>query len=112
MVLMASLFGLAYHCQNNDFKILKIVLNSIFNNNTRPRFEAKVYTLGTDLWRRIEFSVESVPNLGSILDIQYEPFLLFNGALHFMTYFCRTSSSPTCGVQGIIGSKCFWSYCR
>ena len=78
--------GLAYHCQNNDFKILKIVLNSIFNNNTRPRFEAKVYTLGTDLWRRIEFSVESVPNLGSILDIQYVPFLFFNGALHFMAY--------------------------
>ncbi|KAL0006947.1 hypothetical protein SO802_008449 [Lithocarpus litseifolius] len=31
-------------------------------------FEAKVYTLGADLWKRIEFLVESVPNLGSIVD--------------------------------------------
>ncbi|XP_050245406.1 F-box/kelch-repeat protein At3g23880-like [Quercus robur] len=73
--------GLAYHCQNNDFKILKIVCN-----NKGPRFEAKVYALSTDLWRRIEFSVESIPNLGSILDIQYEPFLFFNGALYSMAY--------------------------
>ena len=73
--------GLAYHFQNNDFKILKIVCN-----NKGPRFEAKVYALSMDLWRRIEFSVESIPNLGSILDIQYEPFLFFNGALHFMAY--------------------------
>ena len=73
--------GLAYHFQNNDFKILKIVCN-----NKGPRFEAKVYALSTDLWRMIEFSVELIPNLGSILDIQYEPFLFFNGDLHFMAY--------------------------
>ena len=30
--------------------------------------------------------MELIPNLGSILDIQYEPFLFFNGALHFMAY--------------------------
>ena len=56
--------GLAYHFQNNDFKILKIVCN-----NKGPQFEAKVYALSTDLWRMIEFSVELIPNLGSILDI-------------------------------------------
>ena len=56
--------GLAYHFQNNDFKILKIVCN-----NKGSRFEANVYALSTDLWRMIEFSVELIPNLGSILDI-------------------------------------------
>ncbi|KAL4607529.1 hypothetical protein ACB092_09G181500 [Castanea dentata] len=83
---MDSSLGLAYHCQNNDFKILKIVQNSIFCINKGPLFEAEVYTLSTDLWRRIEFSVEPIPNLGSISEIQYEPFLFFNGALHFMAH--------------------------
>lgn len=78
--------GLAYHSKNNDFKILKIAFHPTLVYNKRPLFEAKVYTLSTDLWRRVEFSVESVPNFRYIHEIQHEPFLFCNGALHFMTY--------------------------
>ena len=73
-------YGFGYHSQNNDFKILRIVVK------VPPVAEAEVYTLSTDSWRRVVISLESEPNIGYIdfIDVPVvSPFLLFvNGALH------------------------------
>ena len=66
--------GLAYHSQNNDFKILRI------HRSNRRLFEAEVYTLSTDSWRKVVISVDSFS--GSIHRISELPCLFFNGALH------------------------------
>ena len=68
--------GLAYHSQNNDFKILRIPC--VRGSNTP---HAEVYTLSTDSWRRIVIS------LGSIDYIDPLPCLFFNGALHSKAWF-------------------------
>ena len=70
--------GIAYHSQNNDFKILKLCSHS---QKVQP-VEAEVYTLSTDSWRRVVMSVESEHNIGSIDYIDISPCLFFNGALH------------------------------
>ena len=72
--------GFAYHSQNNDFKILRILC---FQGS---KAEAEVYTLSSDLCRRVVISLESEPNIGSIVGIVKSPFLFFNGALHSIAY--------------------------
>jgi F-box interacting protein len=62
--------GLAYHSQNNDFKILKM---SCFLESNTPH--AEVYTLSTDSWRRVVISLGSIDFLSSSF---------CNGALHFI----------------------------
>jgi F-box interacting protein len=69
--------GLAYHSQNNDFKILRIVCARGYN---APPAEAEVYTLSTDSWRRFVIS------LGSIDYISISSGLFFNGALHYIAW--------------------------
>ena len=64
--------GFAYHSQNNDYKILRIL---IFYNK---RAEAEVYTLSTDSWRKVQFEL----NIGSIDEIVESYCFFFNGALH------------------------------
>jgi F-box interacting protein len=72
--------GLAYHSQNNDYKILRIVCyKQRFVLKPLPLFEAEVYTLSTDSWRKVWIE----PNIGSIA----WPCLFFNGALHSIAYF-------------------------
>jgi F-box interacting protein len=72
--------GLAYHSQNNDFKILRLVC---YGEN-EPTVEAEVYTLSTDSWRKV---VLSEPDIGSIEEMLQSPFLFFNGALHNLAYY-------------------------
>jgi F-box interacting protein len=64
--------GFAYHSQNSDYKILRIL---IFYNK---RAEAEVYTLSTDSWRKVQFEL----NIGSIVEIVESYCFFFNGALH------------------------------
>uniref|UniRef100_A0A2N9ECY2 F-box associated beta-propeller type 1 domain-containing protein n=1 Tax=Fagus sylvatica TaxID=28930 RepID=A0A2N9ECY2_FAGSY len=73
-------YGLGYHSQNNDFKIVRIV---VLESKVPPVAEAEVYTLSTDSWRRVVISLESEPNIGYIdfIDV-LSPGLFFNGALH------------------------------
>ncbi|KAK4580962.1 hypothetical protein RGQ29_024567 [Quercus rubra] len=65
-------FGLAYHYQNNDYKILKLIYEYSPGEKVPPA-EAKVYTLSTDSWRRFVISVEYSKDSRC---------LFFNGALH------------------------------
>jgi len=76
--------GLAYHSQNNDYKILRIVSYVEVFGVKLPPAEAEVYTLSTDSWRRsvISFESDSEPNVGSIFQTHAEVCLFFNGALH------------------------------
>jgi F-box interacting protein len=80
-------YGFGYHSQNNDFKILRIV---VLESKVPPVAEADVYTLSTDSWRRVIISLESEPNIGYIdlIDVPVvSPFLLFvNGALHSIAF--------------------------
>uniref|UniRef100_A0A2N9IZI4 F-box associated beta-propeller type 1 domain-containing protein n=1 Tax=Fagus sylvatica TaxID=28930 RepID=A0A2N9IZI4_FAGSY len=80
-------YGFGYHSQNNDFKILRIV---VLESKVPPVAEAEVYTLSTDSWRRVVISLESEPNIGYIdlIDVPVvSPFLLFvNGALHSIAF--------------------------
>ena len=69
--------GLAYHSQNNDFKILGIVCARGYN---APPAEAEVYTLSTDSWKRVVISLGSIDYIGP------PPSLFFNGALHFIAW--------------------------
>ena len=69
--------GLAYHSQNNDFKILRI-LCSYGTSMVLP--QALVYTLSTDSWRRVVVPEGSLTqSIGLIPEI---PIIFFNGALH------------------------------
>ena len=72
--------GFAYHSQNNDYKILRIVEKSALST------EAQVYTLSTDSWRRFAISFGSDHNIGSIDYIYGIPCLFFNGALHALAF--------------------------
>ena len=51
--------GFAYHSQNNDYKIVRVVL---WKQNV---IEAEVYTLSTDMWRKVEVSLESLSIFGT-----------------------------------------------
>jgi hypothetical protein len=78
-------FGLAYHSQNNDLKILRIV-SFIYNHiPTEPiPVVAQIYTLSTDSWRKVDVLVQSLS--GNIIDVGATPCLFFNGALHSIAY--------------------------
>jgi F-box interacting protein len=65
--------GLAYHSQNNDFKILRVVCD---RESNVPLAVAEVYTLSTDSWRRFVISLRSIDYIDAL------PCLFFNGALH------------------------------
>uniref|UniRef100_A0A2N9G838 F-box associated beta-propeller type 1 domain-containing protein n=1 Tax=Fagus sylvatica TaxID=28930 RepID=A0A2N9G838_FAGSY len=80
--------GFAYHSQNNDFKILQIIIYyPRRRDGTRllmpppppPPPEASVYTLSTDYWRRVVIHKES--STRSVHSFP-RPLLFFNGALH------------------------------
>ncbi|XP_050245391.1 uncharacterized protein LOC126693453 isoform X20 [Quercus robur] len=71
--------GFAYHSQNNDYKILRIV--SGYEESTLST-EAQVYTLSTDSWRRFVLLF----GFGSIDYTYRNPCLFFNGALHAIAY--------------------------
>uniref|UniRef100_A0A2N9H7Y0 F-box associated beta-propeller type 1 domain-containing protein n=1 Tax=Fagus sylvatica TaxID=28930 RepID=A0A2N9H7Y0_FAGSY len=58
--------GLAYHSQNNDFKILRIVCRE-------PSAEAEIYTLSTDSWRKVVISEEKYDSILSF-DVNDEKF--------------------------------------
>ena len=45
--------GFAYDSLNNDFKILRIVCDVMFNG---PEAEAEIYTLSSDSWRKVVIS--------------------------------------------------------
>ena len=77
-------FGLAYHYQNNDYKILKLIYEYSPGEKVPPA-EAEVYTLSTDSWRRFVISVESSSGsrpIGSVDCLNESGLLFFNGALH------------------------------
>jgi F-box interacting protein len=72
-------YGLGFHSQNKDFKILRILCDNKMS-------EAEIYTLSTDSWRRVVISMESEPNIGSINLIDTSPCLFFKGALHSIAF--------------------------
>ncbi|XP_075673160.1 F-box/kelch-repeat protein At3g23880-like [Castanea sativa] len=78
--------GFAYDSLNNDFKILRIVCNAMFNESEA---EAEIYTLSSDSWRKVVVSMESLrgyePNIGTICDV-WGPFKFYNGALHALAF--------------------------
>jgi F-box interacting protein len=78
--------GLGYHSQNNDFRILRIVCYNCIGGEEVPWAEAKVYTLSTDSWKRVVISLDSVPNIGPIVELKGSRCLFFNGALHSIVY--------------------------
>ena len=73
--------GFAYHLQNNDFKILRLVCFQRELLYGSDGAEAEVYTWRTGSWRRF---VVSVDYWSFIRDISQSPSLFFNGALHFL----------------------------
>ncbi|KAK4580969.1 hypothetical protein RGQ29_024573 [Quercus rubra] len=81
----AVVYGLAYHYQNNDYKVLRIIF---YHRNVKPKpAEAEIYTLSTDSWRRVVISVESSSGSKPIESVHYElqgppRIVFFNGALH------------------------------
>jgi F-box interacting protein len=71
--------GFAYHSQNNDFKILRIVsFKRILGEQLRRTVLAEVYTLSTDSWRKVVIS--------KIEFIAEPTHLFFNGALHSIAH--------------------------
>ena len=76
-------FGLAYDCQNNDFKVLRLV--GFFGREA----EAEIYRLRMGSWTKVVISMESLrgyePNIGTILDVM-PPCVFCNGALHCMAF--------------------------
>ena len=78
--------GLAYHSQSNDYKILRFMFN-VHRVSTEERVmsvKAEVYTLSTDLWRKVVISVDSLSK--SVHNIDATPCLFFNGGLHSIAY--------------------------
>ncbi|XP_050289913.1 F-box protein At3g07870-like [Quercus robur] len=71
--------GFAYHPQNNDFKILRLVS---YPCKKKAPAEVQVYTLSTASWRR--FVIPGSLSGSSIWGISESPSLFFNGALHFL----------------------------
>ncbi|XP_030942050.1 F-box/kelch-repeat protein At3g23880-like [Quercus lobata] len=81
--------GFAYDSLNNDFKILRIVCNAMFNGSEA---EAEIYTLSSDSWRKVVTSMQSLrgcevtePKLGTICCV-WGPFSFYNGALHALAF--------------------------
>uniref|UniRef100_A0A2N9GCQ8 F-box domain-containing protein n=1 Tax=Fagus sylvatica TaxID=28930 RepID=A0A2N9GCQ8_FAGSY len=66
--------GLAYHSQNNDFKVLRLVTYEVWA-------KAEVYTLSTDSWREVVMPVESITRFTG--GYSYKSYCIsFHGALH------------------------------
>ena len=77
-----SAFGFAYHSQKNDYKIVRIALLSNYGIKILQNVmvvEAEVYTLSTDMWRRVEVPLHNIFLL-FVFKTQ-APFV--NGALHW-----------------------------
>ncbi|XP_050245375.1 F-box/kelch-repeat protein At3g06240-like isoform X4 [Quercus robur] len=74
-----QILGFAYHSENNDYKILRIVS---YYEESALSTEAQVYTLSTDSWRRFVLLF----GFGSIDYTYRNPCLFFNGALHAIAY--------------------------
>ena len=72
--------GLAFHSQNNDFKILRIFC---FQGSKLPLYEAEVYTLSTNSWRKVVISLES---LNGCVPQRCTRCIFFNGALQCLVY--------------------------
>uniref|UniRef100_A0A2N9IQT9 F-box domain-containing protein n=1 Tax=Fagus sylvatica TaxID=28930 RepID=A0A2N9IQT9_FAGSY len=68
--------GFAYHSQNNDFKILRIVCHK----GCWPM--AEVYTLSTDSWREVVVPVDYLFRSFSQSNLSRSFSFFFNGALH------------------------------
>uniref|UniRef100_A0A2N9HGV0 F-box associated beta-propeller type 3 domain-containing protein n=1 Tax=Fagus sylvatica TaxID=28930 RepID=A0A2N9HGV0_FAGSY len=86
--------GLAYHSQNNDYKVLRIMSENFFpedfptGEKVKPA-EAEVYTLSTDSWRKVIISVDSLSGSeshGRVDYIEERRSTFFNGALHSIAY--------------------------
>jgi F-box interacting protein len=73
-------FGLAYHAQNNDFKILRIACYKKIGQVYMLQAKAEVYTLSTDSWREVVIELE--PQTRFIDHIPQSYCLFHNGALH------------------------------
>ncbi|XP_050251456.1 F-box/kelch-repeat protein At3g06240-like isoform X5 [Quercus robur] len=79
------ILGFAYHSQNNDYKILRIVPHTHCEGSAQSA-EAQVYTLSTDSWKSFVISLGSDHGFGS-MDARYRiPCLFFNGALHALVF--------------------------
>jgi F-box interacting protein len=73
-------FGFAYHSQNNEFKVLRIVSFTNEKLLNIIHHVAHVYTSSTNSWRKVDFLLES-----PITRIVRST-LFFNGALHYIAY--------------------------
>jgi F-box interacting protein len=74
--------GLAYHSQNNDFKVLRITRYRTVHSPV-----AEVYTLSSDSWRRVEIPIELLNETRSNGCFSYiisSPCVFFHGALHYI----------------------------
>jgi F-box interacting protein len=75
-------FGLAYHPQNNDFKLLRLVCYG-----EKPSSVAEIYTLSTDSWRKVMLSGDTVSgHFGSVVHLFKSNTVFCNGALHSMSF--------------------------
>jgi hypothetical protein len=73
-----STFGFAYDSQYNDYKIIRIA----FDPN---RFEAAVYSLSTNSWRKLEQPTRDKSIYLKIVYMDGRHTLFFNGALHWIS---------------------------
>jgi F-box interacting protein len=73
-----SAFGFAYDSQNNDYKVIRIA----FDPN---RFEAAVYSLSTNSWRKLEQPTRDKSNYLKIVYMDGTHTQFSNGALHWIS---------------------------
>jgi F-box interacting protein len=73
-----STFGFAYDSQYNDYKIIRIA----FDPN---HFEAAVYSLSTNSWRKLEQPTRDKSIYLKIVYMDGRHTLFFNGALHWIS---------------------------
>ncbi|XP_023926063.1 F-box/kelch-repeat protein At3g23880-like [Quercus suber] len=74
-------FGFAYHSENNDYKVLRILSYPMVRPPIPDKIE--VYTLSSDSWRRVGMSLRA-----SVMVRDYcsrLPFPLVSGALHWIS---------------------------
>jgi F-box interacting protein len=78
-----SVFGFAYDSQNNDYKIIRIVYGP---NPFEPNpFEAAVYSLSTNSWRKLEQPTRDKSIYPKIFYMDGKHTHFFNGALHWIS---------------------------
>ncbi|XP_026377524.1 F-box/kelch-repeat protein At3g06240-like [Papaver somniferum] len=73
-----SVFWFGYDYKIADYKLVRVVN---IDRNGKERFEAEVYALGFDCWRKIQsaFYIQSA----SYKFVKHQPGVLVNGALHW-----------------------------